>query len=107
LPICLICLLTFAFSLRKSYKQTFNTCDGAQSQTTKRVQDLVNTYVFLVDTQKRNKELVEEVNALSLKVSELEGCKRELLQLKGITEEPPTVEYTLAGSGCLRPFRKG
>ena len=42
-----------------------------KTQTTKRVQDLVNTYVFLVDTQKRNKKLLEEVSALSLKVSEL------------------------------------
>jgi rod shape-determining protein MreC len=74
-----------------------------KAQTKKRVQDLVNTYVFLVDTQKRNKELLEEVNALSLKVSELEGCKRELLQLKGLMEEPPTVEYTLAGVVAYDP----
>jgi rod shape-determining protein MreC len=74
-----------------------------KAQTTKKVQDLVNTYVFLVDTQKRNKKLLEEVSALSLKVSELEGCKRELLQLKGLMEEPPTVEYTLAGVVAYDP----
>jgi hypothetical protein len=34
---------------------------------------------------------------ISLKVSELEGYKRELLQLKRIMEEHPAVEYTLAG----------
>ena len=74
-----------------------------KAQTTRRVQDLINTYVFLVDTQKRNRKLVEEVNALSLKVSELEGCKRELLQLKRITEEHPAVEYTLAGVVAYDP----
>jgi rod shape-determining protein MreC len=68
-----------------------------KAQTTRKVQDLVNTYVFLVNVQKKNRELLEEVSALSLKVSELEGCKRELWQLKGIMGEPSTVEYTLAG----------
>jgi rod shape-determining protein MreC len=68
-----------------------------KAQTTRKVQDLVNTYVFLVNVQKKNRELLEEVSALSVKVSELEGCKRELLQLKGIMGEPPTVEYTLVG----------
>jgi len=74
-----------------------------KAQTTKKVQDLVNTYVFLVDVQKKNRKLLEEVSALSLKVSELEGCKRELLQLRGIMEEPPAVEYTLAGVVAYDP----
>jgi rod shape-determining protein MreC len=74
-----------------------------KTQTTKKVQDLVNTYVFLVDVQKKNRKLLEEVSALSLKVSELEGCKRELLQLRGIMEEPPIVEYTLAGVVAYDP----
>jgi Cell shape-determining protein len=46
---------------------------------------------------------VEEVSALSLKVSELEGCKRELSQLKRIMEEHPAVEYTLAGVVAYDP----
>ncbi len=64
-----------------------------KAQTTRKVQELVDTYVFLVNVQKRNRELLEEVNKLNLRTSELEGCKRELSQLRETQTTFPEVEY--------------
>ncbi|WP_448587828.1 rod shape-determining protein MreC [Thermocrinis sp.] len=61
-----------------------------------KVKNLVNTYVFLIDVQKENKRLLEEVGQLSIKVSELETCKRELSQLRDLEGFMKTPDYLIA-----------
>ncbi|WP_448583906.1 rod shape-determining protein MreC [Thermocrinis sp.] len=74
-----------------------------KSQISYKVRELANTYVFLVNVQKENKRLLEEISRLNLKVSELETCKRELSQIKeleGFYTEP---DYIIANVVAFDP----
>ena len=74
-----------------------------KSQVSHKVRDLANAYVFLINVQRENKRLLEEINRLNLKVSELETCKRELNQIKkleGFYKEP---DYLIASVTAYDP----
>ena len=74
-----------------------------KSQVSYKVKDLINTYLFLVNVQKENKRLWEEIIQLNLKVSELETCKRELSQIKGLEGFYKELDYVIAGVVAFDP----
>ena len=67
-----------------------------KSQISQKTTDLVNTYLLLVDVQKENKRLLEEIAKLNLQIAELQTCKRELSQIKQAQEFLEGLDYVLA-----------
>lgn len=103
-------LITFTFNLKTGYLDNISKNIGLNIAgiilypgeiTLKKIQDLWDSYIYLVDVEKENKKLKEQINSLKITVARLKIKEKEWERIVKLLNFSPLFKWKLIGARII------